>query len=151
MPSRIELSGDQPRHQTAIGGQHLVGADHWKPVADQHDDLGFHTGQLRRQHDVSGHLRNAAPISVIVPMNAKQVACVRPVGIGAFKILGDRPIQACGIGQLRNPGQADAGVPKPVDAPLIDCAIDDIALKSDGHPRPLLLVLPDGFRRSLSG
>ena len=40
MAGRVELSGDDPRRQTGVGGEHLVGADQRETVAEHDDDLG---------------------------------------------------------------------------------------------------------------
>ncbi len=44
---RVEFTGQQTRHQTAIGRQHLVRADHRKPVAQRDDNFCIHARQIR--------------------------------------------------------------------------------------------------------
>ena len=41
---RVELAGDHPRRQAGVGGEHLVGGDHWKPMAQRQHDPGVDTG-----------------------------------------------------------------------------------------------------------
>ena len=70
---RIELAGHQAGHQARIGGEHLVGADHGKPAAQQDDDRRFHAGQGFGQDHVAGHRHEAFALRVIEPVDPPQV------------------------------------------------------------------------------
>ena len=43
---RIEFAGNDARNEAAIGGEHLVCADHGKAVAEQQHDTRLHAGQF---------------------------------------------------------------------------------------------------------
>ena len=52
---RINLTGDQPRHQAGVSGENLVCADHREAPAEQDNDGRFYTGECLGQHDMAGH------------------------------------------------------------------------------------------------
>ena len=80
---RIELSGDQARHQAGIGGEHLVRADHREAAAEQHDDRRLHAGQLlaAARRGRARSTRSVPPVGVVEPVHAPQVFRARLVGV----------------------------------------------------------------------
>ena len=87
---RIELAGDDARHQAAVGGQDLVGVDHREAVAERQDDAGLHPGQRRGQLDMPGHLDQAGARRIVEPVDAEQIERMRAVGIGIREFPADR-------------------------------------------------------------
>ncbi len=70
---RIEVAGDQPGHQAAVGGQHLVRVDHRKPIAKRDQNRAGNTGERLGQRHVSRRAEQATALGVVVPVHAKQI------------------------------------------------------------------------------
>ncbi len=56
--------------------------DHRKAVANGDDDPGIDTGQFGWQNNVCRDLGQAPAIHIIVPVDPKQIAGIRGIGIG---------------------------------------------------------------------
>ena len=111
MHGRVELPGDDARRQTAVGRQHLVGADHREPVPERHDDPRVDAGQLGRQHDVVGDADQAGAVVPVEPVDPEQVQRVGLVGPNAVERRAIRPGTGRGppaprrsAGRCRHPG-----------------------------------------------
>ena len=99
---RIELAGDQPRHEAGIGRQHLVRADHRKAAAEQHDDRRLHAGQFGRQHHVARHRHPLFAARIVEPVHAPEIGRVRRIGIDAGEIWRGRAGDVGGVERARS-------------------------------------------------
>ena len=133
MPGCIEGAGEKARKQASIGCKHLVRADHRKTVSQGHRDPGLYAGQGLREDDVFRHVNQASPVRAVVPMQAKQIAGVQPIGIGIGDFRGFRGKMNRGIGEFQNPGQNHAGTSQLFDVPIIRGTIDDFLFQSGKH------------------
>ena len=89
----VELAGDQPGHQTAIGSAHLV-APRGEPLADEADDPGLDAGKAGGQFDIVDATEAAAfHGGLVMPADAEQVQGIHipktHVFQGLFYLLGD--------------------------------------------------------------
>ena len=81
MMLRIEQPGHQPRHQTRIGGEDLVRADHREAPAQQYDNGRLHAGQCLRQDDVPRHLDALPAIGGVEPVNPPEILLIGRIRI----------------------------------------------------------------------
>jgi hypothetical protein len=119
---RVELTGDDPRGETGVGGQHLVGGDHREPVAEHDDDGTLDAGEARRQHHVVGH-RHPVAGEVVVPVDPPEVP-----GVGSLRVGVAHPVgvverrRALELGERR---QGDPPLAEPLDAVGQRRVVDD--------------------------
>ncbi len=97
---RIEMSGHQTRHQTGIGGQHLVRPDHRKAPPEQNDDRRLHAGQRLRQHDMAGQRHAILAVGGVEPVHAPQIFRIRVVRADRFEARSHAGRDARRIGEL---------------------------------------------------
>ena len=134
MGEGIELTRDHPRHQAAVGGQDLVGMDHWKGVGGQDHDAGVDSGERRRQLDELGRHAEAALVNRVVPMDAEEIERVGRIGIDVGEPLADGVGDRSRIGELGETGQEDPVVAKATDTVVVDVLVDDLRFESEsGH------------------
>ena len=126
MSRRVEPSGDEPRNEARVRGQHLVGPDHRESVADRQQDAGLDAGHLRREFDVVGHLVGTAAIESTEPVHPEQVAGVGFVTIEAGQ-RGDAGCGDCrGVGQLGKGRERDVALLEPLHGAFVDALIRDL-------------------------
>ena len=97
---RIEMSGQQTRHQTGIGGQHLVRPDHGKAPPEQNDDRRLHAGQRLRQDDMAGQRHAILAVGGVEPVDAPQIFRIRVVRADRFEARSHAGRDARRIGEL---------------------------------------------------
>ena len=71
---------NEPRHQAAVRGEHLVGADQREAVAEHDDDSRLDARQLGGQDEVLGDVDEARPVGAVVPVHPEQVQRMGVVG-----------------------------------------------------------------------
>ena len=130
MVRRIELTGDQSRHEAAVGRQHLVGADHREAVAEGDDDRARDSGQLTWQNDVPRHRDLSFSIRVVVPVHAEQVEWFGRVRIDAGEGFACRSPDRGGVGQLGERRKHDAAFTEGGERPVARGAIYDLSFQS---------------------
>ena len=113
---RLELAGHQARHQTCIGGEHLVRADQRKTPSQEDHDRRLHAGQRLRQDHIAGHRHSIAAINVVEPVNAPEVSRIGLVRADRFEAADDRRGDARRIGELAPAGQGHLRRPQAFDA-----------------------------------
>ena len=126
MGRRVEPSGDEPRDETRVRGQHLVGPDHRESVADRQQDASLDAGHLRRKFDVVGHLVGTAAIEPTEPVDPEQVAGVGLVAIEAGQRGDAGRRDGRGVGQLGKGRERDVALLKPLHGAFVDALIRDL-------------------------
>ena len=121
---RVELPGDQARHQASVGGQHLVRIDHRETVAERQHDARLDSGQRSRQLDVLRHVDEAGTCAVVEPMYAEQVERMRAVRVHVLQFGLDGGRDRGGILELPDGGQQHAGLLEAGDSILINRRVD---------------------------
>jgi len=86
---RVELAGHQPRHQTRIGGEHLVRANHGKAPAKQDDDRCLHAGQCLRQHHMPRHACSIPAVGSVEPVDTPEIFLIRLIRVDGFQAAPD--------------------------------------------------------------
>ena len=128
---RVEAAGDDARHQTTIGREHLVRADHRKAIAERDDDLRLHARERLRQHEISGHRYAPRARLIVEPVHTPQIRRQRLVGTHAFEhhllALRDR-LRIRELGECR---QRYAQLAQALHGAFAHVGIDDFRLKSD--------------------
>ena len=142
MTRDVEDSGQQARNEASVCGQHLVGVDHRESVAQCHDDLGFHPGKRVRQHNVLGGIDQRLAVRAIVPMDAKEIAGICTVRIDPGNLFSLCRQARRRIGQVSDARQLHAERPQMSHVPSMAVPIDDLALESWCHVRPILVGSP---------
>src|SRR5262245_58378591 len=87
---RLELASHQARHQTRIGGEHLVRADHGKAPSQEDHDRRLHAGQRLGQDHMPGHRHSIAAVNVVEPVHAPEVFRIGLIRAGRFEAAYDR-------------------------------------------------------------
>ena len=125
---RVELPGDDPRREAAVGGEHLVRADHREAVAERDDDRRVDAGQLARQHDVvrdASTVRRSASLYQWTRKRLSGWASSGPTPASrARTVRGDQGR----VGELGERRQSDAGLAEAGDRPLEHVRIDDLGV-----------------------
>ena len=120
----VELAGDDPGREAAVGGQHLVGADHRKPLAEREHDARRDAGQLGREFDRPGRRYAASALRVVEPVDAEEVQRMGRVGIDGVEAPDDGLGDGRGVLQLAERRQHDAGLAETRQRSPVDVAID---------------------------
>jgi hypothetical protein len=76
MGGGVEGTRHDLRSQTGVGGEHLVGADHRKAVAERDEDGGVDPRQFTGEHQMVGYLDPTLPGVVVEPVDPPEVAGV---------------------------------------------------------------------------
>jgi hypothetical protein len=127
---RIELASHDPGREARVRGQHLMRANHRKPVAERNDDGGIDSGERRRQHEVVGDARLTLSARVVVPMNSEQVERVHFVGRDAVDRHANRGRNQRRVGQLRKRRQHGADIARPAYGAAVNVLVDDGGVES---------------------
>ncbi len=130
MARGVELAGDDPRRQAAVGRQHLVGVDHREGVTEEQDDPRSHSGEGRRQLQVLRHGGLPDPVGGVVPVGPEEVQRMGGIGIDARQPLENGGRDRRWIGQLGERRQDDSGLAKALDARVVRPPIDDFGFES---------------------
>ena len=144
----VEPPRDEARHQAAVGGQHLVGLDQRKPVAERQHDPRLDSGQLGRQDEVLGDVDEVRPVGAVVPVHPEQVQRVRVVRPDAVERLSHRGRNQRGMGELREGRERDARLPEVVHGPLECLGIGLLASQAESvcdHSASTLVVLTQRY------
>ena len=145
---RVELAGDDPGRKAAVGRQHLVGADHRKPLAEREHDARRYAGQRGGEFDGPGR-RDAAPARrVVEPVDAEQVQRMGRVGIDGVEAPGDGLGDGRGVLQLAERRQHDAGLAETRQRSPIDVAIDQTRFQPEPRHAWFPVVLVGASRRA---
>ena len=145
---RIELPGDQPRHQAGIGGEHLMGADHRKATAEQYDDRRRHARQFRRQHHVARHCHASFAARIIEPMHPPQVRRVGRIGIYAGEIRRSLPGDIGGVSKLAPSRQGDLHLAQSRDGGTPARGVNDVGLNEEAHRAGLVSLIRSRVREA---
>ena len=86
---RVELAGNDTRHQASVSSQHLVCVDHRELVTQRQNDARLDARQFARQLDMLRHIGHAGAICVIEPVNAEQVQRMRGIRIDILQLRTD--------------------------------------------------------------
>ncbi len=144
----VEPPRDEARHQAAVRGQHLVGLDQRKAVAERQHDLCLDSRQLGRQDDVLGDLDEVRPVGAVVPVHPEQVQRVRVVRPDALERITHHGRNQRGMGELRERRQRDARLPEVVRGSLECLGIGLLASQAESvcdHSASTLVVLTQRY------
>ena len=145
---RIELPGDQPRHEAGVGREHLVGADHRKATAEQHDDRRRHAGQFGRQHDVVRHRHASFAARIVEPMHAPEVRRVRRIGIYPGEIRRGLPGDVGGVSELAPGRQRDLHLAQSRNGGAPAPGVNDLGLNEEAHRAGLVSLVRSRAREA---
>ena len=145
---RIELPRDQPRHEAGVGREHLMGADHRKATAEQHDDRRRHTGQFGRKHHMARHRHPFFAACIIEPVHPPQVGRVRRIGIYPGEIRRRLAGDVGGVSKLAPGRQCDLHLTQSRNGGTPAPGVNDVGLNEEAHRAGLVSLVRSRARKA---